>query len=144
VRVYVEIRNVTEPGESKELQFNDYLSFQWEMTDEGGQPIDVIPHLDEELSFSYWINLPYDSTMRLFVTVGDNQLFREQPFQLGRLGFCLKAGGGPWNISRIKAPQVYLSAIFTSARFPQPVEAKKAIWNGRLALPRALLPERSN
>ena len=131
--VYLELQNVSDVGNPKDLWFNEDL-FKWRLVDETGAPAPE-PHglVASIMSLRpYWIVLPHDSTLRFRVSVSGYGIMPNG-------GIAFQLPGRFWQVPRRKAGSYHLSATFTVSHVR---ENDRQVWNGTLILPKIQVPEK--
>jgi hypothetical protein len=133
--VYLEIQNVSDVANPKELWFDPGRSLvEWNLQDEQGRKIPKPGGIVASIMMMgpYWITLPHDATLRFRASVSGYGI---QP----NGGIAFQLPGAFWQVARQPGVTYELSATFVSS--PPKGDIRHA-WRGRLLLPSVKIPDR--
>jgi hypothetical protein len=130
--VYLEIQNVSDSADAKNVCFDEDHQFKWQLVDERGELVRDEHGIAASIMVPgpYWIVLPYDSTLRFRVSVSGYGISPEG-------GVALQLPGAFWQVQRKREGAYFLSATFASVMAK---EERRHAWKGVLVLPKVQLP----
>jgi hypothetical protein len=133
--VYLEIQNVSDSADPKNVGFDEDRQFKWQLFDERGELVRDDHGIAASIMVPgpYWIVLPHDSTLRFRVSVSGYGISPGG-------GVALQLPGAFWQVQRKKEGAYFLSATFASVMAK---EERRRAWKGVLVLPRVQLPPRT-
>jgi len=126
--VHLEIQNVSDVADPKEIWFDpDRCFVGWQLRDETGKAVPRPGAMVASIITMgpYWITLPYDSTLRLRISVSGYGIRPDG-------GIALQLPGAFWQVPRRADGRYELSVKFVGSA---PKDDARRAWHGTLVLP---------
>lgn len=140
IAVYLELRNSINIFSPTEIYFEPHKAFKWRIIDRNEKPL-APPSATFASIFSpdsYWLVLPFDSTLRFRVSVSGYSAPANSGTQIQLLSN--NSLNGDWLISDKDKNDYFLDGTFISQ--PPKIELNRQVWQGTLKLPKVSIPHK--